>query len=108
MLERRAQSEERQKVESQDEQMQDEPALPTGPAAMSAGNKKRPRLDLSTDRRERKRGKTVFGQLLGTLNKAKDEDKKRNASEAVRLRLCVPMQFSLILFNFEGKEKTAY
>ncbi|KAI0090564.1 hypothetical protein BDY19DRAFT_887136 [Irpex rosettiformis] len=63
--------------------MQDEPAPPTGPAT---GNKKRPRLDLATDSRERKRGKTVFGRLLGTLNKAKNEDKERNASEAAKKR----------------------
>ena len=63
--------------------MQDAPAPPTGPAAMSSGNRKRPRLDLTMDPRERKRGKTVFGLLLGTLNKAKNEDKERSASEAV-------------------------
>ena len=50
---------------------------------MSTANKKRPRLDLAVDSRERKRGKTMFGLLLGTLNKAKIEDKERNASEAV-------------------------
>jgi hypothetical protein len=54
---------------------------PTGPAT---GTKKRPRLDLNVDPRERKRGKSMFGLLLGTLNKAKIEDKERNASEAVR------------------------
>lgn len=56
---------------------------PTAPAAMAAGNRKRPRLDLS-DPRERKRGKSVFGMLVGTLNKAKNEDKQRGATEAVR------------------------
>jgi hypothetical protein len=47
--------------------------------------KKRPRLDLSAldGGRERKRGKSMFGLVLGTLNKAKIEDKERNASEAV-------------------------
>ena len=45
-------------------------------------NKKRPRLDFSAGR-ERKRGKSMFGILVGTLNKAKIEDKERNASEAV-------------------------
>ena len=54
---------------------------------MAVGNKKRPRLDLNVDKpRERKRGKSMFGILLGTLNKAKIEDKERSASEAVRLR----------------------
>lgn len=61
---------------------------PTEPAAMAAGNKKRPRLDLAAiagGGRERKRGKSMFGILVGTLNKAKIEDKERNASEAVGL-----------------------
>lgn len=57
---------------------------------MATTNKKRPRLDLNTgDLRERKRGKSMFGIVLGTLNKAKVEDKERSASEAVRLLLCV-------------------
>jgi hypothetical protein len=59
---------------------------------MAAGNKKRPRLDLNVEgARERKRGKSMFGILLGTLNKAKIEDKERNASEAVRL--CLIFQY---------------
>ena len=67
--------------------MQDATA-PSGPAAAaSAGNKKRPRLDLATDSRERKRGKTMFGLVLNTLNKAKVEDSRRNNSEAVRVPL---------------------
>ena len=51
---------------------------------MASATRKRPRLDLAVDSRERKRGKTMFGILLGTLNRAKNEDKERNASEAVR------------------------
>ncbi|KAJ7504491.1 hypothetical protein B0H11DRAFT_2154612 [Mycena galericulata] len=47
---------------------------------MASQNKKRPRLDLS-EPQKRKRG-GMFGLLLGTLNKAKIEDKERNASEA--------------------------
>jgi len=56
---------------------------------MAAGNKKRPRLDLDAiagGARERKRGKSMFGILVGTLNKAKIEDKERNASEAAKKR----------------------
>lgn len=56
------------------------------PPATATGPKKRPRLDLS-DPRERKRGKSIFGLVLGTLNKAKVEDRERNASEAVCLIL---------------------
>ncbi|KAI0077237.1 hypothetical protein K474DRAFT_1662018 [Panus rudis PR-1116 ss-1] len=67
-----------------DEVMRPDP--PTAPAAMATANRKRPRLDLTVEPRERKRGKTMFGVLLGTLNKAKNEDKQRNASEAAKKR----------------------
>ena len=50
--------------------------------------KKRPRLDLDGGR-ERKRGKSMFGLVIGTLNKAKIEDKERSASEAVRVVVVV-------------------
>ncbi|KAJ8594252.1 hypothetical protein M405DRAFT_809448 [Rhizopogon salebrosus TDB-379] len=46
--------------------------------------RKRPRIDLGVS--ERKRGKSMFGIVLGTLNKAKIEDKERNASEAAKKR----------------------
>lgn len=49
----------------------------------AAAPRKRPRLDLTADPKERKRGKSMFGLVLGTLNKAKNEDKARNSSEAV-------------------------
>lgn len=58
---------------------------PKAPAAMAMDAKKRPKLDLNVVRDERKRGKSMFGVLLNTLNKAKAEDKERNASEAVSL-----------------------
>ncbi|OBZ65841.1 hypothetical protein A0H81_14128 [Grifola frondosa] len=73
-------------VESQDSQMEDTSDLPTAPAAMATKNKKRPRIDFAVESRERKRGKTMFGLVLGTLNKAKNEDKERNASEAAKKR----------------------
>lgn len=60
------------------------PRVPTEPAAMASESKKRPRLDLS-EAQKRKRG-GMFGLLLGTLNKAKIEDKERNASEAAKKR----------------------
>ncbi|KDQ56462.1 hypothetical protein JAAARDRAFT_70737 [Jaapia argillacea MUCL 33604] len=59
---------------------------PSAPAAMAAGNKKRPRLDLNVQARERKRGKSMFGILVGTLNKAKIEEKEKSASEAAKKR----------------------
>ena len=82
---------------------------PTGPAAMATTNKKRPRLDLNAgDPRERKRGKSMFGLVLGTLNKAKVEDKERNASEAVGTNSL--LWASNILTDcslFKGKKTTA-
>ncbi|KAI9441564.1 hypothetical protein H4582DRAFT_2055441 [Lactarius indigo] len=54
--------------------------------ATAAAPKKRPRLDLTVEPRERKRGKSMFGLLVGTLNKAKTEDEARNASEAAKKR----------------------
>ncbi len=68
--------------------MQDmQPAEATAAAALAP--KKRPRLDLTIGPRERKRGKSMFGLLVGTLNKAKTEDETRNASEAVRMSFCI-------------------
>lgn len=68
-----------------DATMQD--AQPTqATAAAAATPRKRPRLDLTVGPRERKRGKSMFGLLVGTLNKAKTEDEARNASEAAKKR----------------------
>lgn len=66
---------------------------PTAPAAMVT-NKRRPKIDLTVLSGERKRGKSMFGIVLGTLNKAKIEDKERNASDAVR-----PFPFAQLPFN---------
>ncbi|KAJ8074423.1 hypothetical protein PM082_015324 [Marasmius tenuissimus] len=63
-----------------------EPSSPT--TTTTDTTRKRPRLDLNAEGsgRERKRGKSMFGLVLGTLNKAKIEDKERNASEAAKKR----------------------
>jgi hypothetical protein len=59
-----------------------------------AAARKRPKLDLSgavgepAGGRERKKGRSMFGMLVGTLTKAKIEDKERSASDAVRGRPC--------------------
>ncbi|KAI6029083.1 hypothetical protein BKA83DRAFT_676816 [Pisolithus microcarpus] len=53
---------------------------------MSTLNKKRPKIDLTVQTGERRRGKSMFGIVLGTLNKAKLEDRERNASEAAKKR----------------------
>jgi hypothetical protein len=75
------------KVEAPDTDAIMQDALPTqATVAAAAAPKKRPRLDLTIEHRERKRGKSMFGLLVGTLNKAKTEDEARNASEAVRAR----------------------
>ena len=78
--------------------MQDEQKPPVEPAATAT--KKRPRLDLTDatgDIRDRKRGKSMFGILLGTLNKAKIEDKERNASEAVCIAQCSIRSFVVFI-----------
>ncbi|KAI0800452.1 hypothetical protein C8Q74DRAFT_1236652 [Fomes fomentarius] len=71
---------------------------PPAPASESGANaggigaggegttKKRPRIDMAVEPRERKRGKTMFGLVLGTLNRARNEDKERNASDAAKKR----------------------
>lgn len=67
-------------------------AMSVEPVDERAGaTKKRPRLDMAVEPRERKRGKTMFGLVLGTLKKAKTEDKERNASDAVRLLYFPPL-----------------
>ena len=68
-------------------QVESTPAPDAASGETKAGTKKRPRIDMAVEPRERKRGKTMFGLVLGTLAKAKNEDKERNASDAVRLLL---------------------
>lgn len=70
----------------------------------SQPTRKRPRIDLGVT--ERKRGKSMFGIVLGTLNKAKIEDKERNASEAVRIPHSCP-EVHYMTFNkqtFSGQK----
>ena len=67
-----------------------------------AGERKRPRLDLNVNQRERKRGKTMFGLVIGTLNKAKNEDKARSASEAV---CCLPSSGHPLADAFQAKKR---
>ena len=69
----------RQRTESQEDVAMQQDA----PSGSSGGPRKRPRIDMATEPRERKRGKTMFGLVLGTLKRAKTEDKERNASDAV-------------------------
>ncbi|KAI0644784.1 hypothetical protein C8Q79DRAFT_1010941 [Trametes meyenii] len=67
---------------TQDTSMQVESTPAPDGGADARTTKKRPRIDMATEPRERKRGKTMFGLVLGTLTKAKNEDKERNASDA--------------------------
>ncbi|KAF6746763.1 hypothetical protein DFP72DRAFT_922191 [Ephemerocybe angulata] len=46
---------------------------------------------------DRKRGKSMFGLLVGTLNKAKVEDKERNASEAAKKRQMLEQRLQIKL-----------
>ena len=86
-------------------ELEETPKVPTEPAAMAAGNKKRPRLDLNAaeGNRERKRGKSMFGILVGTLNKAKIEDKERNASEAVSITTSTTQHIAQMKLCFRPK-----
>ena len=75
--------------------MQDASAEAPSTTAAPLAGRKRPRIDLSAlggGTGERKRGKSMFGVLLNTLNKAKAEDKERNASEAVCLTYRVALE----------------
>jgi len=79
--------------------VQDEQKPLVEPAA-PATSKKRPRLDLTDatgDNRNRKRGKSMFGILLGTLNRAKIEDKERSASEAAKKRHLIEQRLQIKL-----------
>lgn len=92
------------------------PSIPTEPAAMHKTNdttsgkeepKRRPRLNLGSalgEGKERKKGKSVFGILLGTLNKAKSEDRERGASEAVSLSSLVSQNRTLTISAFVGQK----
>ncbi|KAI0628437.1 hypothetical protein C8Q77DRAFT_1148513 [Trametes polyzona] len=71
---------------SQDAAMQVETTPAPEAGAEAKNTKKRPRIDMAVEPRERKRGRTAFGLLLGTLAKAKNEDKERNSSEAAKKR----------------------
>ncbi|EIM80698.1 uncharacterized protein STEHIDRAFT_162476 [Stereum hirsutum FP-91666 SS1] len=69
-----------------DAQMKVEEPEASQVTAPAVAPRKRPRLDLTAEPKERKRGKSMFGLVLGTLNKAKNEDKARNSSEAAKKR----------------------
>ena len=73
-------------------QVESTPAPDAASGETKAGTKKRPRIDMAVEPRERKRGKTMFGLVLGTLAKAKNEDQERNASEAVRSSISVVLR----------------
>lgn len=79
-----------------DAQMHEEPAAQPPPPVPRT----RPRLAGLTEKvdgpaRDRKRpAKSMFGLALGTLKKAKVEDKERNASEAV----CQTQRLRCIIF----------
>lgn len=68
-------------------------------AAHPSTERRRPRLNLggALGGGDRKRGKSMFGLVLGTLNKAKIEDKERNASEAAKKRQMIEKRLQMKL-----------
>lgn len=82
-------------------------AAPPTPAA-PASARKRPKLDLGAiggaPGKERKRG-GMLGLLVGTLNKAKIEDKERNASDAVRPPPLAPPECPECADDMRGAEQ---
>jgi len=58
----------------------------------------RPRLNLSSAS-SRRGGKSMFGLVLGTLNKAKSEEKQRDASEAAKKRQMIEKRLQAKLRN---------
>ena len=93
--------ESKQSADTNNEVQMDTSESTTAPALAAApATRKRPRLELTSEPRERKRGKTIFGLLVGTLNKAKTEDKQRSATDAVRsiTLLYLPPLLSFVFF----------
>ncbi|PCH35502.1 hypothetical protein WOLCODRAFT_139917 [Wolfiporia cocos MD-104 SS10] len=76
-------------TESPQPQTQPQPTDADTPMADSVlqpqAGRKRPRIEMS-DAGQRKRGKSMFGLVIGTLTKAKNEDRERNSSEAAKKR----------------------
>ncbi|EAU91835.1 hypothetical protein CC1G_04602 [Coprinopsis cinerea okayama7 len=67
----------------------DTPASPTAPSGNgqpSTTERRRPRLDLNAALGGDRKRKGILGLVVGTLNKAKIEDKERSASEAAKKR----------------------
>lgn len=90
---------------------------PRADAPSNGPERQRPKLNLSglTDTAasrkgptgERRKGKSIFGVVLGTLNRAKIEDKQRMSSEAVRLVNLLPIRKILTnSYCCAGKEET--
>ncbi|KZT65423.1 hypothetical protein DAEQUDRAFT_768889 [Daedalea quercina L-15889] len=67
-----------------DDTAQAQDAAPT--EEPTKAGRKRPRIDMAPDAGQRKRGKSMFALALGTLTKAKNEDRERNQSEAAKKR----------------------
>ncbi|TFK19432.1 hypothetical protein FA15DRAFT_674450 [Coprinopsis marcescibilis] len=80
-------------------QASDVPTTPTEQTPQASGERRRPRLNLGAalGGGERRRGKGMLALALGTLNKAKIEDKERNASEAAKKRQLIEKRLQLKL-----------
>ena len=82
-------------VDAQSQHADAETATASPTSVAPPNERRRPRLNtaaLGLGDGERKRGKSMFGVLLNTLNKAKAEDKERNASEAVCLTYKITLE----------------
>jgi len=60
-------------------------APPADSGATSGRKRPRPRLDLDVE--PRKKSRSIFGQVFGTLKKARDQDTQSKASESVKKRI---------------------
>jgi hypothetical protein len=66
----------------------------------SAPQRARPKLDMSTTSAkpgERKKTRSLFGVLVGTLNKARVEDKERSATVAAQKRAMLDQRLQMKL-----------
>ena len=75
------------------------------PEEPAKAGRKRPRIDMATDAGQRKRGKSMFALALGTLTKAKNEDRARNQSEAVRSAFVLQIETGFANGSWQAKKR---
>lgn len=79
-----------------------EPSSQTNATEDNLTTRKRPRIEMAASaQRDRKRGRSMFSLVVGTLNKARNEEGDRNSSEAVSPSVPVsPTPFKIIADGF--------